>query len=54
MTDDTGALVAALERVQAAPGTLPIFDALSVEDVPAVAGLIAQHPRHPLRAELVT
>ena len=54
MTEDTGALVAALERVQAAPGTLLIFDALSVEDAPGVAALIAQHPRHPLRAELVS
>lgn len=53
MTEDTTALVVALERVQRVPGTLPIFDALSVEDVPTVAALLAQHPRHPLRAELV-
>ncbi len=49
MSDDTVALVAALERVQERPGTLVLFDALAAEAAAAVAEVLAAHPRHPLR-----
>lgn len=53
MTADTTALVVALERERLTPGTLPLFDALTADDAPAVAARLAEFPRHPLRAEFV-
>jgi hypothetical protein len=52
MTEATATLVASLDRLQQSPGTLALFDALSVDDAAGVARALAAHPRHPLRAEV--
>jgi hypothetical protein len=52
MSPDTTALVVALERLQQSPGTLPLFDALSVEDVGAVGEVLSRYARHPMRADV--
>lgn len=41
-----------LDRLRDVKGSVEIFDALAVDDAPAVAAALARFPRHPLAAAL--